>query len=147
MHLNHDDRFPSSALALLNGLRRDFERPLGNGHTVATYVPAVDIVEEAKRYLIRADLPGVDAAAIDITVEGDVLKIAGERRSASLPTDEQAEASVKPLRVERGRGRFERTFRLPEAVRADGVAAEYRDGVLTIEVPKVEPYRIEVTAN
>jgi HSP20 family protein len=108
------------------------------------FVPAVDIHEEEARFVVLADLPGVDATRIDITVEGDLLTIRGERENAPAADD----ATVH--RAERQRGRFERTFRLPETAASDGFQADYSNGVLTVAIPKAEeatPYRIEVTAN
>lgn len=108
------------------------------------FVPAVDIHEEEARFVVLADLPGVDATRIDITVDRDLLTIKGEREGVPAADD----ATV--YRAERLRGRFERTFRLPETAASDGIQADYRHGVLTVSIPKAEeamPYRIEVTAN
>jgi len=108
------------------------------------FVPAVDIYEEAERFVVLADVPGVDPAAIELTVDGDLLTIRGER--STPPTGQEATEHC----AERARGRFERAFRLPESVAAQGYEAEYRHGVLSVSIPKAPeatPYRIEVTAN
>jgi HSP20 family protein len=108
------------------------------------FVPAVDIHEEEARFVVLADLPGVDATRIDITIDGDLLTIRGERENPP------AADTATVHRAERQRGRFERTFRLPETAANEGFQADYRNGVLTVSVPKAEeamPYRIEVTAN
>jgi HSP20 family protein len=130
-------------LDLMSVLHRDVDR-LFNGDAERSFVPAVDIREEPQRFVVEADLPGVDAKAIDITVDGDTLTIAGERRRGKA--DEDAEIHL----TERARGRFERSFRLPESAASEGFSADYSSGVLTIAIPKTEraiPYRIEVTAN
>lgn len=130
---------------LVASLGRDADRLIrAQSGTRRRFVPAIDIVEEDARYVVEADLPGIDAAAIDITVEGDLLTIRGERK-APQPADGAA-----ARRAERASGPFERVFRLPETAAGDGIEASYRHGVLTVLIPKsrdATPYRIEVTAN
>jgi HSP20 family protein len=129
----------------MHTLRRDVDRLFqAESEERRQFVPAIDIYEEDERYVIHADLPGIDAAGIDITVDGDLLKLKGERNLAATAD------GTTVHRSERAAGRFERHFRLPESASAEGVEAEFRHGVLTVSVPKVkapEPYRIEVTAN
>lgn len=130
-------------LDLMSVLHRDVDR-LFNGDAGRSFVPSVDIREEAQRFVVEADLPGVDAKAIDITVDGDTLTISGERKHTQA--DEAAEVHL----TERAQGRFARSFRLPESAASEGFSADYNGGVLTIAIPKSEkaiPYRIEVTAN
>jgi len=133
----------SNPRRLIAGLSRPYDRLLEpETRAQQGFSPAVDIREEAERFVVLADLPGVDAAAIELTVEGDLLTIRGERTLE--PTAEAA--SVR--RNERTGGRFERIFRLPETAAGEGVEATYRHGVLTISIPKAKeatPYRIEVT--
>jgi HSP20 family protein len=130
---------------LMHTLSRDVDRLFQvDSEQAGRFVPAIDIHEEAERYVIHADLPGIDASQIDITVDGDLLKLKGERQLVAAAED------AKTHRAERAAGRFERHFRLPESASAEGVEAEYRHGVLTVSIPKVkapEPYRIRVTAN
>ena len=131
---------------MLASVRRGVSRGSESGHRAqrASYVPGVDIQEEAERYVVLVDLPGVDAAGIEITLDADLLTVRGERERT--PVSEGAEIQ----RAERPYGRFERNFRLPESAAKDGVEADYRNGVLTISIPKAAealPYRIEVTAN
>jgi HSP20 family protein len=130
---------------LVSSLRHDVDRLLQtDGGVRRRFVPAVDIHEEATHFVVTADLPGVDAAEIEITVEGELLTIRGERKAE--PTAEDAAVQ----RIERATGPFERAFRLPETASAEGVEAKYRHGVLTVSIPKAKaalPYRIEVTAN
>ena len=128
---------------LMSSLRRDVDH-LFHANASATFIPAVDIHEEAKRFVVLADLPGIDAAAIEIMVDGDLLTIRGEREDT--PTADGATVQ----RAERAHGRFERSFRLPKTVASKDLEADYRHGVLTISIPKAEqamPYRIKVTAN
>ena len=111
--------------------------------TVARWVPAVDIVEEKERFVLRADVPGVDPAEIDISTDNGVLTVAGERQVQSRSED----AGVQ--RVERVNGRFSRRFSLPDTSDADGITAQSRNGILEISIPKlpeVQARRITVKA-
>jgi len=103
--------------------------------------PAVDVTEEEGSYTLVAELPGVAKDDVDIQVHGGVLTLSGERR------DERDEEDDGARIRERSFGRFERAFRLPEHVDADGIEASLSDGVLTVTVPKaeaVQPRQIEV---
>ncbi len=99
----------------------------------ADWSPSVDIEEEADRYLIKADLPGVDKENIDVKLENGVLSIRGEKTSET-----ETGKGTKRHRTERFHGSFARSFSLPEAVRADQVEASYKDGVLSLIIPKEE---------
>ncbi|MGH8279771.1 MAG: Hsp20/alpha crystallin family protein [Gammaproteobacteria bacterium] len=116
--------------------------PLDGGDVTATdWLPAVDIKEEDNRFLVRADLPGVDAKDVEITLQNGVLAIKGKRESEAK-TEEQ-----DYYRVERVSGEFYRRFVLPESADADKVSAKYDKGVLEIEIGKSEarkPKRITV---
>ena len=92
--------------------------------------PAVDIREEEARYLITADIPGVNSKDIDVTLEDGVLSIKGER---STETD-VSEAGYR--RRERTHGTFMRQFTLPDTVNANGISATAKDGVLEVTIPK-----------
>ncbi|HET6202787.1 MAG TPA: Hsp20/alpha crystallin family protein [Planctomycetota bacterium] len=100
--------------------------------TVAEWAPRVDIVEHDKEYLIKAELPEVKKDDVKVTVQKDVLTITGER------TLEKEEKGRKYHRVERAYGRFARSFTLPEDADGNKVAAEFKDGVLKIHLPKSE---------
>ena len=116
----------------------------GELNTVSAWAPRVDIKEEAERFLIRADVPGVDPRDIEVSVEDGVLTISGERKTESR--DEQDGWT----RVERHSGRFHRSFTLPETVDAEGVTAKGEHGTLEIVIPKiakVQPKKIEVKVN
>lgn len=118
-------------------LERLFDpRALGNedSSSVATcdWIPAVDIREEANRFVIHADIPGVDPKDIDITMENGVLTLKGERLS------ERKEEREGYKRVERARGTFYRRFGLPDTADAGRISARGANGVLEIVIPKQE---------
>lgn len=116
--------------------RQDVERS-------ARWVPAVDITEENGQYVLRADVPGVDAKDIDITVENDTLTIKGERANES--NDEQDGYK----RIERVHGSFYRRFSLPDVADGERISAKSNNGVLEVIIPKqekVQPRRIKVAA-
>lgn len=109
-----------------------------------SWAPAVDIHEQPERFVIRADVPGIEPKAIEVTAENGVLTIKGERRSEHA---EDGDAGAK--RVERVYGSFYRRFTLPDSVDADHIEARGSHGVLEISVPKreqVQPKRIKVSA-
>lgn len=109
--------------------------------TVAEWAPLVDITEDEKEYVIKAELPEVKKEDIKLTVHDDVLTITGERKS------EKEEKGKKYHRVERAYGSFMRSFTLPEDADASKVTAESKDGVLKVHLPKSEkakPKSIEV---
>ena len=99
----------------------------------ADWAPSVDIEEEDDKYLIKADLPGVDKKDIEVKMENGVLSIRGEKR-----TEKETGKGTKRHRTERFYGTFARSFTLPDAVKADQVDATYKDGVLSLTIPKAE---------
>ncbi|MCC6313985.1 MAG: Hsp20/alpha crystallin family protein [Thermomicrobiales bacterium] len=109
-------------------------RPGGESGQPATSGLALDIRETPDAYVVQASVPGVSPHDVDITVLGDRLRIRGERRGG---TEEQGENGRWILR-ERRFGAFERTINLPTAVKSDAAVAEFKDGVLTITLPKAE---------
>ena len=103
--------------------------------------PAVDIKEEADRFVIMADLPGVDPGDIEITMENGVLSIKGERKAEIRDEKEGYK------QVERVSGTFYRRFSLPDSADAERIEAKGKDGVLEVSLPKhekVQPRRIAV---
>jgi HSP20 family protein len=109
--------------------------------TVAEWAPLVDIVEEEKEYLIKAELPEMKKEEVKVTVEKRVLSLSGERKY------EKEEKGKKYHRVERAYGSFLRSFTLPEDADGGKVTAEYKDGVLKVHIPKsaqAKPKAIEV---
>ncbi len=137
---------------LLNDVKREFGRVLDtqfgalnaddNSSVVTSHwTPAVDIAEEDGCFALYADLPGVDAKDIDITMDKGVLTIKGERRS------ESEDDSQSFRRVERSRGTFYRRFSLPESANAERIEATNKDGVLEVSIPKhekVQPRKITI---
>ena len=103
--------------------------------TVTEWVPLVDITEDDKEYVIKAELPEVKREDVKVTVEDGRLCISGERKF------EKEEKDKKYHRVERSYGSFLRAFALPEAVSPERVVAEFKDGVLLVHVPKDEKAR------
>ncbi len=99
---------------------------------VAQWAPLVDISEDEKEYLIKAELPEVKKDEVKVSVQNDVLSITGERKY------EKEEKNKKVHRIERAYGSFARTFTVPEDADAEQVAAEFRDGILKVHLPKTE---------
>lgn len=136
--------------SLLNQLQGEMNRRLDprarfadDDSSLATsdWVPAVDIKEEDERYVIHADIPGVEAKDIEVNMEDGILSIRGERK---FENEEEREGYK---RVERVRGSFYRRFSMPDGADADAISAKCKDGVLEIVIPKqvkVLPKRIEV---
>lgn len=99
------------------------------------WMPAVNIRETDGAYFVEADLPGLTKKDVDITLENNLLKLSGERRFEKDTKEENFH------RVERSYGSFLRTFALPSQVDPEGVKASFKEGVLTIEVPKAAEAR------
>lgn len=109
--------------------------------TVSEWSPLVDVIESDENYSIKAELPEVTKNDISVKVEDGVLTIAGERKSEHTSEDK------KVHRIERSYGKFVRSFRVPENADAAKVAAEFKDGVLRVTLPKVpeaKPQAIEI---
>lgn len=130
---------PVSGLANLevNALNRMFEAAFGNDvFSHGAWIPAVDILEaENGEVVVKAELPDMKREDIKITFENNVLTIEGERKAE--PTKE----ADRYHRVERSYGAFRRSFTLPSMVDAAKVHAAYRDGVLTVTLPRREETR------
>ena len=124
----------------------DAREATGNGGkealTVAQWSPLVDITEEEKEYLIRAELPEMKKEDVRLTVENGVLTISGERKF------EKEEKGRKYHRIERAYGSFVRSFSLPEDADGSKVTADFKDGLLQVHLPKcvkATPKAIEIT--
>jgi HSP20 family protein len=111
--------------------------------TAATqWAPRVDIVEEDNRFVIRADIPGVDPSSIELSMDKGVLAIKGERKA------EAGADNGKIKRAERLHGAFTRSFTLPDSADADAISASGKHGVLEVSIPKkaqTAPRKIAVT--
>jgi HSP20 family protein len=133
--------------ALLNRLHRGLDQTFETVARDATWSPAVDVHEEADRFVVRADLPGVRPADIEITADKGVLTLRGTRNFE--PKSDDGKENGRYSCVERVSGKFVRSFTLPENVQTDAIKAQFKDGVLDLSIPKVakpEPRRIEVQA-
>lgn len=110
----------------------------------AEWVPAVDIEETDGEYRIHAEMPGMRREDVKVSLLDNVLTLSGEKRA------EAEEKERRVHRTERVYGSFQRSFTLPEPIQADKVTASFKDGVLTVTVPKSEeakPRQIEVKVN
>ncbi|MBS0581408.1 MAG: Hsp20/alpha crystallin family protein [Proteobacteria bacterium] len=132
--------------ALVSRFQRQFDRALktdGSESASVSWIPQVDIHEEAERFLVVADVPGVEGKDIEITAEKGVLTVKGERHS-----ERKANADGY-TRVERASGSFLRRFTLPETADAEAIKASHVNGVLEISIPKraqEQPRRITIQA-
>ncbi len=107
------------------------------------WLPAVDVSETGDKITVRAEIPGMEAKDIDISMVGDTLVIKGEKKAEKEEKDENYHM------VERSYGSFSRSMKLPATVDPDKVDASYKNGVLTIVLPKkeeVKPKPIEIKA-
>jgi len=111
-----------------------FSRFVGGGEeqTSRGWVPAVDIIENDQNLVLKAELPGFDPKDVEIRVEDGTLYLKGERKF------ERDEKKENYHRIERSYGTFSRTFALPGSVDVENVKAEYKDGLLTLSLPKKE---------
>lgn len=130
--------------AVMRQLQRELSNAFEDGdESVVTtgWIPAVDIREDKERFVIRADVPGVDPKNIDVSMENGILSIRGERSEIS-DID-----SGEWHRIERTSGQFYRRFALPDSADADHIEAHSTNGVLEIVIPKqerVKPRKIAV---
>ena len=158
MNLN---RFPqqyrSNPSSMPDEFKQLFERffQMGEGggdeSSVVTsqWAPRVDIREDANRFVILADLPGIDPADVEIWMDKGILSLKGERKPLAGDADSSDEGGreVRFSRVERATGRFHRRFTLPDSADANAITATGHNGVLEISIPKrpeTTPRRIQV---
>lgn len=133
---------------LRDEIDRLFESPLDDfkpgAQLLGGWAPALDLEEDKENFIVKAELPGVDKKEVSVSLQDGCLSITGERKSESKKED------AETLHTERYFGRFQRTVSLPAAVAADKVKAQYKDGVLTITLPKSEeakPKQIDVSVS
>jgi HSP20 family protein len=131
--------------SLHDEMNRMFREAFGGQQAASAgaFTPALDVEEDEDTFTLHVELPSVKPEDVEVSLEENVLTIAGERR---FYDDREADGF---RRIERHFGRFHRAVRLPDRVAAENVQANYRDGLLTITVPKAEeakPRRIEVQA-
>jgi len=130
---------------LRDEIDRLFESPLAEltrtPNLFSGWAPAFDLYEDRDTLYVKAELPGMKKEDIEVSLHGDTLSISGERK-----VDEKFKDS-EVYRAERFVGRFQRTLTLPSQVQAESIKAQYKDGLLTITLPKAEeakPKQIEV---
>ncbi|MES2767562.1 MAG: Hsp20/alpha crystallin family protein [Bdellovibrionota bacterium] len=118
-------------------LFQDFFRDLGDGwdksltpSLTTDFVPSLNISETETAYKVVAELPGMEEKDFDVTIEDNILRIKGEKKAESENKDEHYH------RYEASYGSFERVLRLPEAIDSDASKASFKNGVLTLEIPK-----------
>ena len=127
---------------LLNEFNRYFDRADASNGATAEWTPAVDIEEYADKFVLYADVPGVDLKSVEVTLEKGVLTLSGNREKAAEA------AGVEARRIERSNGRFFRRFSLPDTVDGEAVTAKGGNGVLEIAIPKrpaAQPRKIVVS--
>ncbi len=129
-------------------LDRLFDGPLSGwtrgSQLLNLWNPAIDLYEDKDNVTVKAELPGMKKEDINVSLEDGVLSISGERKS-----DKNADGT-ETHRSERFAGRFQRTLTLPTAVKADQVKANYKEGILTVTLPKAEeakPKQIQINVN
>ena len=134
--------------SLRDEIDRLFEAPLAElartSQVLGGWTPALDLYEDKENVYVRAELPGMKKEDIDVSLHNGSLSISGERKTEG----EFKDAEV--YRSERFVGRFQRTVTLPTLVAADRIKAQYKDGILSITLPKAEeakPKQINVTIN
>ena len=143
-------RYTNNPMRDVSPLHEEVERMLRQAFgdrevpsSAGAFTPALDVEETEDHFILHIELPGVAAEDVEVSLEENVLTVTGER---GFYEERNAEGF---RRIERHFGRFHRAVRLPDRVHADGVTASYRDGLLTVTVPKAEeakPRRIQITA-
>jgi HSP20 family protein len=129
--------FPAGMRLFQDSVNRLLAEP--NGHR--PWVPPVDIQETDQELIVKADIPDMEMKDIDVRMENGTLTLRGERKFEAQKTEGGWH------RVERSYGTFERAFTLPDTVNPEGVQADYKNGVLTVKLPKKEvakPRQIKV---
>jgi len=136
-------RYWGDPITMLNELRKRQLQSMreAEGHEFAGVYPAVNIYDDGDAFMVRAELPGIDKAKLDITTKGNRLSIRGERSCSQLAAD------VAFHRRERDMGTFHRVVSLPEHVDASKTTATYKNGILEIVCPRTEAakaHRVEI---
>lgn len=122
----------------------DFSFPSRDSGLFSGWSPALDVHEDKDSLLVTVELPGMKKEDINISLHDGVLTISGERRQ------EREQKEGETFRSERYFGKFQRSVTLPSAVNFNNVKASYKDGILTIDLPKAEeakPKHIEVSVS
>ncbi len=131
---------PWRPLGTLSSSRRDLDRLWNRffretpsmGTFTEEWLPSVDISETRKNFIVKAELPGLDAKDVSVSLSGDLLIIKGEKKREEEEKDEHHH------HIERYSGSFQRSFQLPTSVKGDKVEAHFEKGVLKVSIPKAE---------
>ena len=118
-------------------LPREIDRFFGNwgldsNQSDVMWSPIVDLSETDDMYEVKAEIPGMNKSDIKVSVHDNILTLSGEKKKEEETKDKNY------YRVERSYGKFERSFRLPAEVKAEEIKAKYKDGVLSVSIPKAE---------
>lgn len=147
MNIVRHRQWPTQGNNLQDEIKNVFDRFFDTGDSdessvvTSNWVPRVDIKEESDRFVIYADLPGLEPEQIEVQMDKGILTIKGERSSESTTQNERF------ARIERRYGSFHRRFALPDSADPEGIRAHGRNGVLEITIPKrpeTAPRRIQV---
>src|SRR5882757_8193356 len=122
--------------SLHDEIDRLFEAPLAEfargSHLLSGWILALDVFEDKDNVIVKAELPGMKKDEIEVSLHDGTLNVSGERKNESKFEDAEV------YRAERFVGRFQRSVSLPTPVAADKVSVQYKDGILTINLPKTE---------
>jgi len=126
----------------ISDLFDDFFSLKPSGFFDSSWVPAIDVDEDNKGIYIKAEIPGIDEKNLEVNVENNILTIKGEKSEESRRGDDK-----RSLIMERRYGSFQRSIRLPEGIKSDQIKAEFKNGLLTLDIPKEkmeEPKKIRI---
>jgi HSP20 family protein len=124
-------------------MQRFFGETSETSNSLITWAPRVDVEEDDKQFIVKADLPGVEAKDVEVSVIDNVLVLRGHRK------EQREEKNKNYHRVERFEGQFHREIALPRGIDADHIQAKSSQGVLTVTIPKkpeIQPKKITVQA-
>jgi len=139
--------FPTDTLSMQREINKMFDSFFRGGIQddgsliPSVWTPAVDVAEDENEYVVKVELPGVSKDDVKITMQENILTIRGEKK------EEKETKESHFQRVERSYGSFQRSFTLPTHVKNEKIEASYKDGILTVTLPKAEeakPKQIEV---
>jgi len=134
-------------MTLNRALDQAFNSSWSGEQASRVWVPALDVLERHDAYVVQVELPGVEQSQIELSFEQNVLTIRGTKNSSF---DSAKDGEMRVYAAERVTGSFERSIRLPEFVDGDRISADFRQGLLTITIPKAQAARarkIEIGIN
>ena len=125
-------------MTLNRALDQAFNSTWSGEQASRVWVPALDVLERHDAYVVQVELPGVEQSQIELAFEQNVLTIRGTKNSSF---DSAKDGEMRVYAAERVTGSFERSIRLPEFVDGDRISADFRQGLLTITIPKAQAAR------